>query len=165
MAFIDLNRLIKKNFTFKQVSYLKCFAVLASITILSQAISVLWTWILSSYFKVDVPGTLMFRGDDGWCVPGIEGLGNHCFGDFNERFNPNSTPFSVAYPNNLELSPIGPYLTYFANFFADLSNPKIILLFFYFLSILLVLLPLVMCTQSYPLFLKIVIVSIFGIST
>jgi hypothetical protein len=39
-------------------------------------------WVLVSYFRQSPPENLSFLGADGWCSPGSEGLGQHCFGDF-----------------------------------------------------------------------------------
>lgn len=85
------------------------------------------TWfVLSSYFSVDVPASLIFFGNDGWCDPSSSGLGVHCFGDFNERFMIDPTQ-PLPWPNNLEMSPIGPFITWSADFFARIVEPKFVL--------------------------------------
>jgi hypothetical protein len=46
------------------------------------AFAVAWSFALASYFRIDVPASLSFRGDDSWCVTGREGMGLHCWGDY-----------------------------------------------------------------------------------
>ena len=95
----------------------------------STALSTIFFWVLSSYFKVDVPASLMFIGQDSWCRVPAQSIGVHCFGDFNERFMPNiSDPVFPPFHNNLELSPIGPFLTSFFNFLARYISQQIILI-------------------------------------
>lgn len=107
----------------------------------------------------------MFKGDDGWCIARNEGLGIHCFGDFNERFNPSSTPHLQGYPNNLEMTPSGPFITFAANSLADITNPGFVLILFYLLSICIVLLPLIISTWRSPWIFKILAISMFGVSS
>ena len=45
------------------------------------AVSIISAWVAASYFAVDVPGSLIFPGDDGWCQKDGEAIGTHCFGD------------------------------------------------------------------------------------
>lgn len=45
------------------------------------AISVLVAWVASSYFAVDVPGSLIWPGADGYCDIEGEAIGVHCFSD------------------------------------------------------------------------------------
>ena len=84
-------------------------------------------WALASYYNVDVPATLIFFGNDGWCDIAREGIGTHCFGDFHERFQ---LPYIRESPsgNNLELSPIGPYITSLADLLAFFVGSRPILL-------------------------------------
>lgn len=84
-------------------------------------------WVASSYFGVDVPASLMFFGADGWCDPSSEGVGNHCFGDFSERWLIDETQVP-PWPNNLELTPVGPFLTGLANSLAAFFPARAVLL-------------------------------------
>jgi len=45
-------------------------------------IAFVWAFVLSSYFGVNLPQSLVFLSSDGWCPPGANGLGAHCWGDF-----------------------------------------------------------------------------------
>jgi hypothetical protein len=45
-------------------------------------VAIVAMWVLSSYFGVDVAGSISFPGADGWCDTATVGLGVHCFGDF-----------------------------------------------------------------------------------
>lgn len=92
-----------------------------------HALAMPLAWLLSSYFKVDIPGSLLFYGDDGWCNSATEGFGIHCFGDFNERFLLRDMSLSPS-RNNLELSPIGPFFTAIANFGSAHTSPRFILM-------------------------------------
>jgi len=39
-------------------------------------------WVGDSYFSVNSETTISFLGDDGWCNSETEGVGVHCFGDY-----------------------------------------------------------------------------------
>jgi len=45
------------------------------------ALAVTVAWALASYFSVDVVGSLIWPGDDGYCNAETQGLGTHCFSD------------------------------------------------------------------------------------
>ena len=69
------------------------------------ALSVLMAWIYSSYFRIDVVGSLIWPGWDGYCIEGVQSLGTHCFSDFSqflllgESMDPEgSNPFIRNYP-------------------------------------------------------------------
>jgi hypothetical protein len=49
----------------------------------SSAISL----FLSSYFNYNLTESLIFNVNDGWCNPKVDGIGNHCFGDFYQFMN------------------------------------------------------------------------------
>ena len=95
-------------------------------SLILHSLAVPLAWVLSSYFKIDIPASLLFYGDDGWCNPATEGFGIHCFGDFNERFLLRDMSLSPS-GNNLELSPIGPFFTSIANFGSAHTSPRFIL--------------------------------------
>jgi hypothetical protein len=122
-------------------------------------------WILSSYFKIDVPGTLMYKGDDGWCRPNIEGIGVHCFGDFNERLSPSRYDEWTVYPNNLETTPIGPFITSLANLAATLTSPRLTLILFYILSIAILSYPFVNASKSWYWPVRLLVVGLFGLAS
>ena len=39
-------------------------------------------WVGDSYFSVNSETTISFLDDDGWCNSETEGVGVHCFGDY-----------------------------------------------------------------------------------
>jgi len=45
-------------------------------------LSLVLSWIYSSYYAGDFPALLVFFGEDGNCDPITQGLGIHCFGDY-----------------------------------------------------------------------------------
>ena len=165
MRFFDFSKIPSFKLNIGQRSYLTYVLILTTVSSLSLGVSIFTNWIISSYFNINVPGSLMFRGDDGWCNAKDEGFGIHCFGDFNERFNVTELPHLRAYPNNLELTPLGPFITFVANSLASIANPRSILLLFYFLSICLILLPLIISTWRLPWIFKILGISVFGIGS
>lgn len=98
-----------------------------SICLVLLGIAIPTAWALASYYNVDIPATLIFFGNDGWCDIGREGVGTHCFGDFHERFQLPDIRQSPS-GNNLELSPIGPYITSLADLFAAFMGSRRVLL-------------------------------------
>lgn len=134
--------------------------ILTAISSASLGVSMLTGWILSSYYKVDLAGSLMYKANDGWCRPEIEGIGVHCFGDFNERLNPSKYDQWEVYPNNLELTPVGPFITSLANIVSGVTSPKIVLVVFYVMAILILAYPIFNATKGTSF-----IIRIFGLST
>jgi hypothetical protein len=95
---------------------------------LAVAVPILWT--ISSYFDYDAFGSFMYKSDDGWCRSATEGLGDHCFGDWNERISPNFFDFQYpSFSSSLETSPVGPIWTSFLNHFTAFTTPKTALFF------------------------------------
>lgn len=45
-------------------------------------IAVPTAWVVGSYYQQDLAFTQSFQSNDGWCDPATQGLGVHCFGDF-----------------------------------------------------------------------------------
>lgn len=45
-------------------------------------------WVTGSYLQTDPFNLLSYVGSDGWCAPETEGIGVHCFGDFNQFLEP-----------------------------------------------------------------------------
>lgn len=130
------------------------------------AISLPCWWVLSSYLKFDVPGSLLWHGDDKWCRSSTEGIGVHCFGDFNERVAQHpSDPSFPAWPSNLETSPIGPYVTRVANILADEISPRAALYFFLLLYFSIMIIPLIGATRYLKTFERLALISLFGLGT
>ena len=60
-------------------------------------------FFISSYFGIELSGSLIYHADDGWCDTTFQGIGKHCFGDFSSFMNydvasPWSNSFPTAYP-------------------------------------------------------------------
>jgi len=170
MGILLIMRKNLKPFTFDNLAgvkrlYIRTGLLLTGLVGLSLGVASLGNWILSSYFKIDIPGTLMYQGDDGWCRPDIEGIGVHCFGDFNERLSPSEYDQWTVYPNNLETSPIGPFITSLANLAATLTSPRLTLILFYILSIGLLAYPFVNASKSWYWPNRLLAVGFFGLAS
>lgn len=131
---------------------------------LQLALAVPIAWVLDSYFNVNVPASLMFFGEDGWCDTSSQGVGRHCFGDFNERFQPHPTD-PLRWPNNLELSPIGPFLTGTANALASFLPARLVLSLVILGYAACLLVPSVWAARRRPWPWQILIVGVTGIAT
>jgi len=60
----------------------------------------LW-WILTGYFQQPATQNLSFTPADGWCEPATQGIGIHCFGDFQLPRILIDAPSVWADPNNI----------------------------------------------------------------
>lgn len=56
--------------------------VLVLVSAILATVGVATLWISSSYFGVTPGDSLSFMPNDGWCDPSVQGLGNHCWGDY-----------------------------------------------------------------------------------
>jgi hypothetical protein len=122
---------------------------LTSMLTVQLAASIPVLWMLGSYFNFDVFGSFVYTSADGWCRSAIEGIGDHCFGDWNERIAPNF--FDHQYPSfssSLETSPIGPYLTSAFNYLTTVTSPRTTLYFALLLAFFLGLLAVKILTES-----------------
>lgn len=110
---------------------------LSIITIqLAAAIPIMW--VLAGFFNIDVFGSYVYKSDDGWCRSTIEGIGDHCFGDWNERITPNFYDFQYpSFSSALETSPLGPLWTGLLNYLGRITSPKNLLYFSIVLGIVL----------------------------
>jgi hypothetical protein len=138
--------------------------MLMGLLALQLAISVPISWVLDSYFNVDVPASLMFFGDDGWCNTATESVGNHCFGDFHERFQIDPSK-PLPWPTNLELSPLGPVLTATANGMANFLPSRLVLCLVILAYSACLLVPAVWAGRGRPWPLRFLIVGVTGIGT
>lgn len=114
---------------------------------LGLVLSVLLFWILTSYYRVDVPASLFAGGNDGWCKPPTESIGIHCFGDFNERVG---LPAGHPQKGLIETSPIGPIITTIGNLLSDLTTPRIALMVFLILYTICAVTPIAVETRRRP---------------
>jgi hypothetical protein len=138
--------------------------MLMGLLALQLAVAVPIAWVLDSYFNVNVPASLMFFGRDGWCDTATQGVGRHCFGDFHERFliDPSRR---LPWPNNLELSPIGPFLTGTANALASFLPARFVLALVILVYAACLLVPAVWAARGRPWPLRFLIVGMTGIAT
>ncbi len=58
-----------------------------TLTLKATLVSVPSMFVASSYFQVDWPGQLIYKGTDQWCDPATQGVGIHCFGDFSDIYS------------------------------------------------------------------------------
>jgi len=85
-------------------------------------------WVMGSFFDIDVFGSMIWFDDTAWCDAPDEGIGDHCFGDFNERVAPDYTdPIFPPYRSNMETTLVAPFLTPVLNYFSGLASPRAIL--------------------------------------
>ena len=96
-----------------------------SIVTIQLAASIPIMWTLAGFFNIDVFGSFIYKSDDGWCRSATEGIGDHCFGDWNERIAENFFDFQYpSFSSSLETSPLGPYVTGMFNFLGQITSPK-----------------------------------------
>ena len=76
-----------------------------SLLAVGLALSALASWVASSYFAVDVPGSVIWPGADGYCDVESEAVGVHCFSDLAQFLSLGATtdpegsnPFIRNYP-------------------------------------------------------------------
>ena len=55
---------------------------LIAISLILLAISFVGILVMGSYYNEPITRNFSYLADDGWCNPNQEGLGKHCFGDF-----------------------------------------------------------------------------------
>lgn len=55
---------------------------LIAISLILLAISFVGILVLGSYFNEPITQNFSYLAEDGWCNPSLEGIGKHCFGDF-----------------------------------------------------------------------------------
>lgn len=139
---------------------------LYSFSTISLGIGLPILFLLGSYFRIDIPGSLLFNADDGWCITPFQSIGLHCFGDLNERVTPNNLDpdqrSSLGIP---ELSPLGPSITAVANFLSGIFGQKVMLLIFIVFYSSLVLMPIVNASQGLKVSTRFGLVTIFGFCT
>ena len=56
-------------------------AVFVGLMAIGLALSIMVAWVAASYFRIDVAGSLVWPGSDGFCDVATQGLGVHCFSD------------------------------------------------------------------------------------
>jgi len=124
--------------------------------------AILVAWVLSSYLQVEVPASMSFVGNDGWCDRSVS-VGVHCWGDYSSihfatlRGTP-SDPEAV-YPLSTRLL----RLPFFAA--ESLLGFRVGLLLFVIVSAICILLPVLWSVRSTPWFAKGVVLSIVGLGS
>ena len=130
------------------------------------ALSVLVAWIASSYFAVDVAGSLIWPGADGYCDASDEAVGVHCFSDLAQFLTlgasvdpETSNPFIRNYP------PLNRLGFFVFQWIAVGTTQLIAVVIYVALSALCLLVPALWVVRQRTWQEKLVIVSIIGVVT
>ena len=90
---------------------------LSALLLLSIGVALPLAWVVGGYLEYGLTEIIGFRVADGWCTPGQEPLGQHCFSDFSvipqlldatSLWEPTSAT-ATAYPPSGWLIPVGVY--------------------------------------------------------
>jgi hypothetical protein len=115
---------------------------LANYLLFGFSISIAVSFFVSSYSTVRIANTLSYKSNDGWCDPILEGLRDHCFGDFYAplRFANSANPWDGIISN---YPPIGFILMKPFAFMNTTIPGRTALLLFLFISILCLVFPII----------------------
>lgn len=141
----------------------QAWVLIGATAIASAVVPGIW-WIQESYFEIDVPASLSYVGADGWCNPATEGIGIHCFGDFSERWRLDYEQ-PLPWPTNLELTPIGPFLSGFATLISQVIDPRLVLAAVIVLYAACLLVPALWASRNYSWIIKGICLGLFGFAT
>lgn len=130
------------------------------------ALSVLAAWIASSYFSVDVPGSLIWPGADGYCEVESQAVGVHCFSDVAQFLTLGATvdpetsnPFIRNYP------PLNRFGFLAFQLLAVGTTQIFAVLSYVILSALCLLVPALWAVRHRPWQTKLLVVSLIGLAT
>lgn len=123
---------------------------LIAIALLLWTVAIPAWWIQAGYQGVAVTEKLSFNVSDGWCDPVVQGVGRHCFGDFQTPQKVFDSAETLTYSNTdllyppsgfapfvlvrwisetLDLSDVGSLWLYLGLSWAALSVPALVILF------------------------------------
>lgn len=130
------------------------------------ALSILSAWVAASYFAVDVPGSLIWPGADGYCEVGSESVGSHCFSDLAQFLTLGATmdpeasnPFIRNYP---PLNRLG----FFIFQAIAVATTQLLAVFLYvILSALSLLVPALWVSRNHSMPDRLLIISLIGLAT
>lgn len=130
------------------------------------AAAVISAWIAASYFQIDVVGSLIWPGSDGYCVEGKESLGVHCFSDvaqfllLGETMDPEgSNPFIRNYP------PINRTIFWIFQMLGVSIGYRLALVSFVVLLVVCMLIPSVWASRNRPWVERSLIIALAGVAT
>ena len=106
--------------------------------------------LVMSYLRVDTLSSLYFKANDGWCNSMQEGLGIHCFGDFNQGFvnyNESRTP---KFQNHIWLGPLDGVISRISSYSTILLSQRVVLFLVILIYLTLLLLPVIDIRRNQP---------------
>lgn len=125
--------------------------------------SVVAAWIEASYFGINVPGSISFPGNDGWCQQSAQGFGVHCWGDYGAiQFHSVSDPPlgpEIVYPVSTRIGRIPFWIV------GSMGGYRVGLAMFILISTLFMLFPALWAVRDLPLSLKPLFISLACVVT
>jgi hypothetical protein len=116
------------------------FVISLSVPLLASSL------FISSYFGRNILSLFIFQPNDGWCLTGQRGIGNHCFGDYGVLVAFSGKGMDTVYAANSVTAQYPPLNYFIYSFFREISGAstyKIGLLLFLIILIGGMLLPIV----------------------
>ena len=85
-----------------------------AVLVLIQGISIFSWWVAGSYLGFDVYSSRIFLGADGFCDPGSQGLGVHCWSDYYTVVHAAeaANPFSGEHPSLYPAAALMPFMLF-----------------------------------------------------
>jgi hypothetical protein len=133
--------------------------------ILTLPLSLIITVLIPSYFPILIARQLVFYGADSNCVTNGAAFGNHCFGDFGALINGLKLDGKLWIDLGTPYPPFNLMLMDFFNILTSLPSPGILLTFYITTLIVSMSLPIWWATARLGILKRILITSIFSIST
>ena len=139
---------------------------LLSLLATGLALAIVSAWVAASYFAVDVPGSLIWPGADGYCEEGVESVGSHCFSDLAQFLTLGATmdpeasnPFIRNYP------PLNRLGFFIFQTIAVGSTQLVAVLLYVIVSAVSLLIPALWVSRRRPLTDRLLIISLIGVAT
>lgn len=144
------------------LNFLSDFLII--IILISHFFSILLWWVHSGYFSKNFLASISSFPEDGWCDPGTQGLGVHCFGDYYYALLMSQT----ENPWNMEVG-INPYpalgmlpIKLFGEIGEYFQNPRIGLYLFLLTIFISLIAPVIWATSKFSAVNRILIILLFG---
>ena len=139
---------------------------LLSLLSMGVALAVLVAWASASYFSVDVVGSLIWPGDDGYCNAATQGLGKHCFSDLAMFLGLGFTMDPEGLSGSIKFYPPLNRLGFFVfQAFAAGFGQHVAVLAYVALSAACLILPVAWVSRGLPMRIRILIISLSGLLT
>jgi len=84
--------------------------------------------VVLSYFRLDIFSSLYFKANDSHCDIRTEGVGIHCFGDFNQGLVSFPQTRTSEFQNHIWLSPLDGIISRVSSLMTSVISPRTILL-------------------------------------